>query len=108
MPDHQQGDACNGRNPAIASPESHVDDCFEELGNHLDAVADSWDRKFAILYELFKAQAEKTDKRFEELTTLVRSSNADLRAMIKLTYGSLDRRVTALEDVARRPGRRQR
>ena len=76
-----------------------------ELRTHFDVIAESWDSKFSLLYDFFKAHAEKTDKRFDDLTALIQSSNLDLRMTIKLTYASLDRRVTVLE---RRVGVRKR
>lgn len=86
---------------------ARVDERLIELRRHFDVIAESWDGKFALLYDFFKAYAERTDRRFDELTRLVQSNHAELRATIKLTYASLDRRVTALERRVR-PGRRRR
>ena len=84
-----------------------IDERLIDLRRHFDVIAESWDSKFAMLYDFFRAYAEKTDRRFEELTALVQSNHAELRATIKLTYASLDRRVTALEHRARRSGKRR-
>src|SRR5262245_33162651 len=66
--------------------ETKVDQRSTELRTHFDVVAESWDGKFAMLYDFFRAYAEKTDERFADLKTLILSNSADLRASIKSSF----------------------
>lgn len=86
---------------------ARIEGKLADLRTHFDVIAESWDSKFAMLYDFFMAHAERTDRRFDELTALVQANHAELRATIKMTYASLDRRVTALERRARGTGRRR-
>ena len=80
----------------------------EGLCAHIDAFAEESRANFKKLYDFMKAQAERMDKRFDDLEREIRTMSMDLRATIKLSYDSLNRRVTRLEHRAARSDKRRR
>ena len=76
---------------------SEVDKRFDEQRAHANALFEASRSDFNNLYDFVKAQAEKTDARFDQLQTEFRTRFVDLQTAI-----------TALTPRGRRPGGRRR
>ena len=74
-----------------------VDKRFDEQRAHANALFEASRSDFNNLYDFVKAQAERTDARFDQLQTEFRTRFADLETVI-----------TALTPRVRRPGGRRR
>jgi uncharacterized coiled-coil protein SlyX len=65
----------------------------EDLKRHMDILAEAADRKIDRILEVLSLLDEKVDRHQTEN----RQEFAETRSMIKLSYTSLDQRLTTLE-----------
>ena len=73
---------------------------LEELKGHFDVVAESLGSKIELVAEGVVNVHEKLDRRFDALVTRIEKESEETRALIRLSYAELDRRLTTLEAVA--------
>ncbi|HEX7705328.1 MAG TPA: hypothetical protein VF701_02620 [Thermoanaerobaculia bacterium] len=64
----------------------------EDLKRHMDTLAEAADRKLDRVLEVLSLLDEKVDRHHTES----RQEFAETRSMIKLSYASLDQRLTTL------------
>jgi uncharacterized protein YukE len=83
----------DGLEKRVDNREERIGGRFSELRAHVDAVAESWDSKFALLYDFFKARADGHDAALAELKRLIATNHAELRAAVT----SIQSRLSALE-----------
>jgi hypothetical protein len=75
-----------------------VDKRFDEQRSHFNALFETSRADFNNLYDFVKAQAERTDSRFDQFQTEVRTRFVDLQAVI----------TASMPHVRRTGGRRRR
>jgi hypothetical protein len=71
-----------------------------ELKRHTDVVAEHLRGEIQLVAEAVVATNERLDRRFDDLRRELKEEFADVRAMIRVSYRDLDRRVTTLESGA--------
>jgi hypothetical protein len=69
----------------------------EETRRHFDVVAEGLRGEVRLLAELVSANDSLLSERIETVRQAAAAEGAETRALLKLSYGQLDRRVTALE-----------
>jgi phage-related tail protein len=70
---------------------------LNELKRHLDIVAESLESKIQLVAEGVVNVDQKLDRRFDALKQEIEKESEETRALIRLSYTELDRRLTTLE-----------
>src|SRR5438067_12524325 len=77
----------------VVETRRHSEDVAAETRRHFDVVAESLRSEVRLVAERVSALGE----RFERFRLEVKEEFAEVRAMIRLSYAELDRRLRALE-----------
>lgn len=81
-----------------------VDQRFDEQRSRFEALHEASQENFRNLYDLIKAQGDKTDARFEQMQADIRANTASINAV--LTHH--ERRLLVLERRTAKPRTRER
>ena len=77
-----------------------------ELKAHFDVVAEALGSKIQMVAEGVVNVDQKLDRRLDRMATTIERESEETRALIRLSYAELDRRLTTLEpltdDLSRR------
>jgi len=77
--------------------DQSVQKSSEETRRHFDVVAEGLRGDVRLLAELLAESVSSLSERIEAVRQEAAAEAAETRTLIKLSYGQLDRRVTALE-----------
>ena len=70
---------------------------LNELKRHFDIVAESLESKIQLVAEGVVNVDQKLDRRFDALKQEIEKESEETRALIRLSYTELDRRLAMLE-----------
>jgi uncharacterized protein (DUF885 family) len=70
---------------------------LNELKRHFDIVAESLESKIQLVAEGVVNVDQKLDRRFDALKQEIEKESEETRALIRLSYTELDRRLATLE-----------
>jgi hypothetical protein len=70
---------------------------LNELKRHFDIVAESLESKIQLVAEGVVNVDQKLDRRFDALKREIEKESEETRALIRLSYTELDRRLATLE-----------
>ena len=76
-------------------------DTFEEIKRHFNVVADGLRGEMRTIAEALGANTDRLDSvatRLDRFEAHVAAEFVETRAMIRLSYGELERRIVALEN----------
>ena len=88
--------------------EAKMDSRFDDQSRRIDVLIESFHDDFRNLYDFVQAQAVRTDTQFAEVRAEIKEMGDGLRGTIKVSYDSLDGRVSVLERRTRRSTKQQR
>lgn len=81
-----------------AGIREHVDRQSAETRRHMDVVFERHEARSATVNEAITSLDERTQRGFAGVEEKIANESSEIRAMIRLSYTELDRRLRNLED----------
>lgn len=82
---------------AVHALQHHVDVSLAEMRRHFEVLAEDLGGRIQLVAEGVTSLREWTERRFDEERRERLADSAEIKAMIRVSYADLDRRVTRLE-----------